>query len=146
MNFDFERIKVFNQKQNESIFLTYCCKSLMNLNNITNFFRENKNLKFFFKIFESLFFTYCSIFFVLIEMIIKTAEKIEKTNCKFCCFETVLIIFFHKQSAADKKRISKNTDFFSKIMKRFTNWKIMFFFYLKCFSWKCENHQHSNMF
>ena len=143
---DFERIKALDRKRNESVFFTCCCKSLMNLNDVTNFFRENENLKKTFKTFEFSFFTYCSTFFVSVEVITETAEKIEKTNCKFCCFETALIIFFHKRSAANKKRISKNINFFSKIMKRFTDWKIMFFFRLKYFSWKCENHQRSNIF
>ena len=120
-NFDFERVKTFDRKRNESIFFTCCCKSLMNLIDVTNFFRENENLKKNFKIFDFLFFTYCSTFFVLIEVIIETVEKIEKTNCKFCCFETALIIFFHRRFAANKKRISKNINFFSKIMKRFTD-------------------------
>ena len=93
----------------------------MNLSDATNSSREDENLKKIFKIFESSLFTYCSTSFVLIEMITETAEKIEKTNCKFCYSETALITSFHRRFAADKKRASKNINFFSKVMKRFTD-------------------------
>ena len=84
----------------------------MNLNDVTNSFCENENLTKTFMIFECSFFTYCNIFFVSIEMIIETIKKIEKTNCKFCCFETVLIVFFHKRFETNKTR--KNINFFQK--------------------------------
>ena len=54
--------------------------------------------------------------------------------------------FFYKRFATNKKQISNDMIFFSKIMKRFSDWKIMFFFRLKCFLWNCENHQYLNMF
>ena len=102
-NFKFEKIKIFDWKQNESIFFICYCKSLMNLNDVTNFFRKNENLKKIFEIFEFSFFTYCNIFLVSIEIIIETIKKIEKTNCRFCCFETILIAFFHKRFEMNKK-------------------------------------------
>ena len=111
---DFGRIKAFDRKRNESVFFTCCCKSLMSLSDVTNFFRENEDLEETSKTFESSFFTYCSTSFVLVEMIIGTAEKIEKTSCKFCCSETALIISFHRRSAANKRRASKNIGFLRK--------------------------------
>ena len=144
-SFDFERIKMLDRKRDESVFFTYCCKSLMSLNDATNPSREDEDLEKIFKIFEFSFFAYCSTFFVLIEVIIGTAEKIEKTNCKFCCFETALIAFFHRRFVADKKRASKDIDFFSKIMKRLTDWKIMFFFSSEVFfvkMWKSSTFKY----